>query len=270
MGVVSYTSAQFDAKKCSNNIDCPTTLCCGTATPQIARYGEVHKICYRPTEKLYMNYNGYKFDFACDPIVIDGKTDNSGGASNADGNASKKKYEARFWDRFQPHDGQNIPGYGVDNPWIPPIRNPESLITIYDRWTLTSRFGYNPLIVAFWSMVIHLASGDSWDGYWYNNWAAAGDQVYPTGLAKYYDLYSWGGLFDYAFSWLWVYLQQMFLPYTLMIPIDVWVAIIGGMELKGVWKIMLFYPPFASSAVASWVAEYFKVEMEDGWGMLNN
>lgn len=104
LGVVSYASAQFDAKKCTANIDCPTVLCCGTATPQIARYGEVHKICYRPTEKLYMNYNGYKFDFACDPVAEPGDKSAPGDAT-WDGNASRKKYEARFWDEFKPHDG---------------------------------------------------------------------------------------------------------------------------------------------------------------------
>lgn len=205
MGVVSYASAQFDAKRCNINLDCPTVLCCGTATPQIARYGEVHKICYRPTEKLYMNYNGYKFDFACDPVIIEGEKE-SGEEVTWDGNAGRQAYEARFWDRFKPTDGENIPGYGVAKPWIPPIQNPESLIAIYDRWMLTAQLEYHPILVALWSSLIHLASGDTWDGYWYNNWAAAGSQVYPTGLAKYYDLYSWGGLIGYTFEWLWVWL----------------------------------------------------------------
>ena len=71
MGMLSTTEAQFDAKKCLTYLDCPSTLCCGTATPQIAKYGDVHKICYRPQSSLYMNYNGYKFDFACDPIIND-------------------------------------------------------------------------------------------------------------------------------------------------------------------------------------------------------
>lgn len=71
IGMLGMAEAQFDAKKCQNYNDCPTTLCCGWATPQISRYGTRHKICYRPNQKLYMNYNGYKFDFECDPIPKD-------------------------------------------------------------------------------------------------------------------------------------------------------------------------------------------------------
>jgi len=71
VGMLGYSEAQFDAKKCLTYLDCPTTLCCGTATPQIAKYGDVHKICYRPQSQLYMNYNGYKFDFSCDAIISD-------------------------------------------------------------------------------------------------------------------------------------------------------------------------------------------------------
>lgn len=135
---------------------------------------------------------------------------------------------------------------------------------------LTAQVSSNPIFVALWAALANLPSGDTLDGYWYNNWAAAGSQVYPTGLAKYYDLYSWGGLVEYCFSWLWIELQSVFLSYTLGVPIDIWLAIIGGMSLDNVWKIMLFYDPFVSSSFASWVAEYFHIEMEDGWGMLYN
>lgn len=75
VGMLSYTEAQFDAKKCLTYLDCPSTLCCGTATPQIAKYGDVHKICYRPQSPLYMNYNGYKFDFECDKLITDDPDD---------------------------------------------------------------------------------------------------------------------------------------------------------------------------------------------------
>ena len=46
-------------------------------------------------------------------------------------------------------------------------------------------------------------SYDSWDGFFYANAEAAGSQLYPTGLSKYYDLYSSDGLFAYAFGWIW-------------------------------------------------------------------
>ena len=53
-------------------------------------------------------------------------------------------------------------------------------------------------------MWIHgLGDYDSWDGYFYANAAAAGSQLYPTGLSKYYDVYSTDGLFAYTFGWIW-------------------------------------------------------------------
>ena len=96
--------------------------------------------------------------------------------------------------------------------------------------------------------------------------------MYPTGLAKYYDLYSWDGLIAYTFDWPWNALQSMFLPYTLMIPIDVWLALFGGASMDNIWKIFLFYEPFATYAggMTSFVAAYFHIEMQDGWGILYN
>ena len=90
-----------------------------------------------------MNYNGYKFDFACDPIITDEPEDKpEPGPEKEQGleqyNASKEKYESRFWDNYEPNDPENIVGYGVNKPWLPPIANPDSLLTIYDRFILTS------------------------------------------------------------------------------------------------------------------------------------
>lgn len=64
------------------------------------------------------------------------------------------------------------------------------------------------------------------------------------------------------------------LPYTLLIPVDIWLAWFNGASAEGAWKIFLFYMPFALihgfGIIPSLVAWYFKVEMEDGWGILNN
>jgi len=113
---------------------------------------------------------------------------------------------------------------------------------------------------------------DSWDGYFYNNAQASGTQLYPTGLSKYFDLYSVGGIISYSISWLWNEVQHLAIPFTFFIPIDVWLAIISGKSLDGLWKVFLFYEPFvlASAFVPSMVANFFKVEMEDGWGILLN
>lgn len=52
----------------------------------------------------------------------------------------------------------------------------------------------------------NIGNGDVWDGFWYNNAAVAGTQIYPTGLAKYYDIYSVEGMFGYMFGYLWVWI----------------------------------------------------------------
>ena len=62
----------------------------------------------------------------------------------------------------------------MENPWIPPIQTPESLITIYDRFSLTAMFRNNPIMVGIMAWIESLGTGDSWDGYWYNNAIASG------------------------------------------------------------------------------------------------
>lgn len=271
MGMLGTSEAQFDAKKCLTYLDCPSTLCCGTATPQISKYGDVHKICYRPQSTLYMNYNGYKFDFACDPIITDEEKEPEDKGQEKY-NASKDKYESRFWDNYKATDTENIVGFGVNKPWIPPIANPESLLTIYDRFVLTSETMGNPLFITLDTWIKGYGPGDSWDGYFYNNAKASGSQLYPTGLSKYFDLYSIDGLISYTFHWIWDYIQHLALAYTLFVPIDVWLALLSGKSLDGLWKIFLFYEPFVylSAGIPSAVAHFFNIEMEDGWGILDN
>lgn len=132
----------------------------------------------------------------------------------------------------------------------------------------------SPLIVGFTAYLANLGSGDSWDGYWYNNAAASGDQLYPTGLSKYFDVHSTKGLFEYLFVWIWDIIQQYCLVYTLFIPVDVWLALFNGASMDGIWKLFVFYPPFNIYAYfgvfPTLIASYFGVEMEDGWGILFN
>ena len=96
--------------------------------------------------------------------------------------------------------------------------------------------------------------------------------MYPTGLSKYFDLYSLDGMIGYTFHWIWDVIQHYALAYTLFIPIDVWFAILGGKSMDGIWKIFLFYEPFVylSAGIPSAIAQIFNVEMEDGWGILEN
>lgn len=222
-----------------------------------------------------MNYNGYKFDFICDPLPsnnFNDDTDISGNNDSDEYNASKSQYESRFWDDYNPDDPLNIPGYGLTRPWVAPLSAPDSLIAIYDRYMLSSRLSVNPLIEGVEAWAEGLGSGDSWDGYVYNNAAAAGSQLYPSGLSKYFDLHSLDGLIGYTFNWIWDLIQAITLPFTLFVPIDVWLAIFNGASLEGLWKIFLFYEPFLylSLGLPSLVARFFHVEMEDGWGIMEN
>ena len=170
-------SAQFDAKKCRNYLDCPSTLCCGWATPQKEGFGERHKICYRPTEEVYMNFNGYVFDFMCDPPETDpdfGFPNDKDSQKLDDLNANKTKYEERFWYNFQPNDPLNIPGYGRRNPFVPPLQAPNSILSVYDRYMLISSSGLSPVIKGLQNWLSGIPNGDTKDGYTYSTAEAAG------------------------------------------------------------------------------------------------
>lgn len=65
-------------------------------------------------------------------------------------------------------------GYGVNNVWVPPIAVPDSIIEIYDRFMLTVQLSSNPIILGIWAWLEGFGPGDSLDGYWYANAAAAG------------------------------------------------------------------------------------------------
>ena len=146
------------------------------------------------------------------------------------------------------------------------------MLTVYDKYMLTSTMATNPWSMAFDAWADGLVNGDSRDGYIYSNAAAAGSQLYPTGLSKYYDMHSTTGLLTYTFYWIWVEIQYFLLPFTLFIPIDVWLAIYNGFSLNGSWKIFIFYEPFIylTGLLPSLVATVFRVEMEDGWGIMYN
>jgi len=46
---------------------------------------------------------------------------------------TRTEYEKRFWQRWGASDATNFLGFGVDNPWVPPIQTPESLLAAYDK-----------------------------------------------------------------------------------------------------------------------------------------
>lgn len=181
-----------------------------------------------------MNYEGQKFDFECDPEpsnVVDFDYKNKKYSFLEQFNADKKKYEGRFWENYSPNDTFNIPGYGKKNPYIPPLESPQSVLTVYDRYMLTAKLGSKPLDEGFWDWVRGFPNGDTADSYMYSDAQAAGSQLYPEGLSKYYDLFSVTGLLKYFFYLIWVDIQQLILPFTLFVPIDVWIALYDGLSI---------------------------------------
>ena len=57
--------------------------------------------------------------------------------------------------------------------------------------------------------------------------------------------------------------------YTLGIPADIWLNLLDGAKLDGLWKFPLFYVPlFFGLNVLTGL--FFHIEVEDGWGMLTN
>ena len=130
----------------------------------------------------------------------------------------------------------------------------------------------NPIFVGISAWIEGLGSADSWDGYWYNNAYASGDQLYPKGLSKYFDIHSTAGLWSYLWYFIWVELQLFFLPFTFGVPVEIWIAWFTGANTDQFWKILLFYLPFTivSGGLPSLVAWFFHIKMEDGWGILAN
>ena len=159
------------------------------------------------------------------------------------GTVSQEEYEKRFNSRYTYADTENIAGYGVNNPYLPPLAQPSWILSIVDRHVLLT-FSY-PLLLTFAGLnafIQGLYNGDTWDGYWYNNSVAVGNELYPTGLNKYYDLYSIVGFFNYISGWLWIGVTNLITPFTLFVPFDVWEAIINGYSWENIWMAFLPYP----------------------------
>jgi hypothetical protein len=69
MAVSTVNAQGLDARPCDNQDDCPTTLCCGWAIPLVELEGQEHKICYKPSESSYTNFNDESYSFSCDPAI---------------------------------------------------------------------------------------------------------------------------------------------------------------------------------------------------------
>ena len=70
----------------------------------------------------------------------------------------------------------------------------------------------------------YIGFGDGSDGNWYNNAEAVGNQLAPTGIHKYYDMYSWAGFNAYIADKVLAVIYILISPFTLFIPLNFWIA----------------------------------------------
>ena len=151
---------------------------------------------------------------------------------------------------------QNLIGYGPSNPYIPPLAVPQWLLSVGDRHVLlTLSIPFITWIQAMYAYFNGLSTGDSWDGFFYNNSYATGTQLYPVGLSKYYDMFSPRGLFNDLGDWLWIWTTNLLMPFTFFIPFDFWQAWLNGYAWDNWWIVFIPWP---------W-NELFTLRGEAGW-----
>ena len=116
----------------------------------------------------------------------------------------------------------------------------------------------------FAGFAINSGTGDSLDWYWYNNGDAAGAQMYPTGVNKYYDMYSFSGFLNFYTSLLWYEFSNVVgVLFLWGIPLDYIFDFIGGLSLDRVTDIMWYYIPGGDWMVWGW-----NIKVQDGWNMM--
>ena len=80
-------------------------------------------------------------------------------------------------------------------------------------------FGYLEQLFQYILIAINgIGNTDSWDLVWYSNAIAVGNQIYPSGIHKYYDLFSFNGIFIFIFDYTYVLFCWMISP---LLPLDV-------------------------------------------------
>jgi len=99
-----------------------------------------------------------------------------------------------------------------------------------------------------------LGNYDSWTGFWYNNGLAAGTQLYPDGLSKYFDMYSLTGATNFLIFWVWYHVCDLSRP-LFILPLNVWLGILNGDTFDDIWKVLIPGP----------IAWFLHIRGENGW-----
>jgi hypothetical protein len=77
--------------------------------------------------------------------------------------------------------------------------------------------------------------------------------MYPTGISKYYDLYSWNGFNVYIIDRIW-YILYSLIPLPVLWPVLIAFFTTDNSDW---WKIL----------VPSWLRRFFGLTLENGWLM---
>ena len=111
-------------------------------------------------------------------------------------------------------------------------------------------------------------SGDIWDLFWYNNAESVGEQLYPSGIHKYFDMHSAGGLlWDYQIAYWWIWFGDICSWFTFFIPLDlIFDAVFYTWD--GMEKWVIWYFPWALG-INTIVGQFFHVKIENDWPMLD-
>lgn len=130
------------------------------------------------------------------------------------------------------------------------------------------------MMLPFMIFLNGLPTGDSMDLYWYNNAFAEGEQTYPKGISKYYDIYSLNGYFSYLIDYLivvWIVepIRWLMWPPFSFFPLETWIAWFtkdlgnwyNGIVVSAIYKMFL---PFGLSLAA---LSFFEIPLERGFAM---
>ena len=89
-------------------------------------------------------------------------------------------------------------------------------------------------------------------GVWYNNGTAFSSEIYPRGLSKYYDLYSWNGMLPFILDLLFSFISFPLSLFTFL-PLPIWIAIFNGKKWDNIFNV--FFIPFGIGGLFSVVLE---------------
>ena len=117
-------------------------------------------------------------------------------------------------------------------------------------------------------LLFNTYNGDGLDGYWYNNAETVGQQLYPQGIYKYFDMSSWDGYIKFTNFWLVTTIANLLSVVTLL-PFNIWLDIFSDVSWQGMGKFFLYYVPwgFGLNTAAGLILD---IKSEDNFGMLFN